>query len=58
MESRKAIKKMKVGQILEILTTDPGSLRDIPAWAVNTKQEFLSYKEDEQGYRFLVRKLQ
>ena len=58
LESRKAIKKMQIGQILEILTTDLGSLRDIPAWAVNMKQEFLSYKEDEQGYRFLVRKLQ
>jgi TusA-related sulfurtransferase/rhodanese-related sulfurtransferase len=59
LESRKAIKKMEIGQVLEILTTDPGSLRDIPSWAINTKQEFISYQDlgDEKGYSFLVRRL-
>ncbi|MHA1991890.1 MAG: sulfurtransferase TusA family protein [Candidatus Hodarchaeales archaeon] len=50
---------MEIGQVLEILTTDPGSLRDIPSWAINTKQEFISYQDlgDEKGYSFLVRRL-
>ncbi|MHA2365391.1 MAG: sulfurtransferase TusA family protein [Candidatus Hodarchaeales archaeon] len=57
LESKKAIRKLKIGQVLEIMTTDPGSLRDIPAWAKNTNQEFISYKDDEKEYRFLVRRL-
>ena len=58
LESRKAMKKMTIGQVVEILTTDPGSLRDIPAWAVNTKQELLSYSEiNSEEYRFLVKKI-
>ena len=57
LESKKAIKKMRIGEILEILATDPGSLRDIPAWAVNTKQKFVSYREMGDHYSFLIKKL-
>lgn len=58
LKTKKAIKKMDKGEILEVLATDPGSLRDIPAWAVNTKQEFLSYNVTDGTYRYLIRKVQ
>ena len=58
LKSRKAIKKMKINQVLEILTTDPGSVNDIPAWAEVTGQELISKEElGPNDYRFLVRKL-
>jgi len=56
----KAIKTdtVKLGEVLEILTTDPGSLRDIPAWVVNTKQELISYNEVEnKNYRFIIKRI-
>jgi tRNA 2-thiouridine synthesizing protein A len=57
-KSMQAIKKMRIGQVLEILTTDPGSKKDIPIWAKATKQELLSFKElGSESYRFLVKKL-
>ena len=58
LKSRKAIKKMKINQVLEILTTDPGSKADIPAWASVTGQELISEEElGPKNFRYLVRKL-
>jgi len=56
--SMQAIKKIRVGQMLEILTTDPGSKRDIPIWAAATKQELISFEErGPEDFRFLVREI-
>jgi tRNA 2-thiouridine synthesizing protein A len=56
--SMQAIKKIRVGQVLEILTTDPGSKRDIPIWATATKQELISIEErGPEGFQFLVKRL-
>ena len=58
LKSRKTIKSMKINQVLEIITTDPGSVTDIPAWASVTGQELLSSEERGSGeYYFLVKKL-
>jgi tRNA 2-thiouridine synthesizing protein A len=56
-KSMQAIKKIRVGHVLEILTTDPGSKRDIPIWAKATKQELLSFEElGPERFRFLVKR--
>ena len=56
-KSMQAIKKMRIGQVLEILTTDPGSKKDIPIWAQATKQELLSFEElGPESFRFLVKR--
>ncbi len=56
--SKKALGKLDIGQVLEILATDPGSKRDIPAWVHVTGQELISIKEnDSKEFRFLVRRL-
>jgi tRNA 2-thiouridine synthesizing protein A len=56
--SKKTLKTLKIGQVLEILTTDPGSKRDIPSWAVATGQELLiSEERDSKGFRFLVKRM-
>jgi len=58
MKSMQAIKKMRVNRVLEVLTTDPGSLTDIPKWAIATGQELIATEEIGQNdYRFLVKKL-
>ena len=57
MNSKKAIMKLKTGQILEILTTDPGSKSDIPAWAKVTGKELVSMEDvGPKEFRFIVRK--
>ena len=58
LKSKKALNSLEVGQILEILTTDPGSIKDIPAWINVTNQELISFeKRSSKDYRFLVKKL-
>ena len=53
----KALKTLKIGQVLEILATDPGSKSDIPAWTRSTGQELLGFEERDKDIRFLVKKM-
>ncbi|MFW5824335.1 MAG: sulfurtransferase TusA family protein [Marinobacter sp.] len=46
---------MTVGQQLEVLATDPGSARDIPAWLAHTPHELVVSDEAHNGYRFVIR---
>ncbi len=58
LKSKKALKALEIGQVLEILTTDPGSKTDIPAWAHVSGQELISAEESgPKDYRFLIRRL-
>ena len=56
MELMRAIKAVPVGATLAVLSSDPGSNKDIPIWVAKAKHEFLgSYPET--GYtRFVIRK--
>jgi tRNA 2-thiouridine synthesizing protein A len=49
-------KEIRVGQILEILATDPGAKRDIEAWTKRAHHELLSSEQQGGVYRFLVRR--
>ncbi len=58
IKSRKALKSLKINQVLEIITSDPGSVSDIPAWATVTGNELLSSEERGSGeFYFLVKRL-
>ena len=58
LKSKKALKELEIGQILEILATDPGSMADIPAWVRTTGQEIISSEElGSKNFRFLVKRL-
>jgi len=58
LRSMKAIKKIRINQVLEILTTDPGSKTDIPKWARATGQELIASEErGPEDHRFLVKRL-
>jgi tRNA 2-thiouridine synthesizing protein A len=43
LEAKKAIGKVKVGEILEVLSNDPGTKKDIPLWAQKVGHEYLGY---------------
>lgn len=50
------IPKMTVGQVIEVLTTDPGSLADFPAWAKTTGHAILDTKQEPGLIRFHVKR--
>jgi len=56
MELIRGIKVLPVGGVLAVLSGDPGSAKDIPAWIQKAGHEFVG-AFPEQGYtRFVARK--
>ncbi len=53
----KGIKEISVGQVLEAVTTDPGSLSDFPAWARTSGNEILKTDQDSDVIRFLIKRV-
>jgi Predicted redox protein, regulator of disulfide bond formation len=57
LELIRGIKVLPVQGVLAVLSSDPGSARDIPAWINKARHELVGVVT-EQGYtRFIVRKL-
>ncbi|MBI5212206.1 MAG: sulfurtransferase TusA family protein [Nitrospirae bacterium] len=50
------VRSLEKGQVLEILTDYDGALEDIPQWCIRTGNEFIGMDEDEDYYKFYVRK--
>ena len=50
-----AIKTMSSGQTLEVLATDPGSVKDFAAWSKTTGHELIESSSDGAVYRFVIR---
>jgi tRNA 2-thiouridine synthesizing protein A len=55
LKTKKAIGKMNSGQIIEVLSTDPGTKNDLPAFAKRGGHEYLGEKEDEGFSRFFIK---
>ena len=52
----KAIKSIQIGEAVEMLATDPGSVPDMEAYQKQTGHKILSSGQDKQVYRFLVQR--
>ena len=50
------IPKMAVGDVVEVHTTDPGSIADFPAWARTTGQAVLEIKQEPGLIRVFVKR--
>ena len=56
VKTKKAIKELEVGDVLEMISTDPGSIPDMEAWARQTGHELLEAHDEGDKYRFLIKK--
>jgi tRNA 2-thiouridine synthesizing protein A len=52
----KNMKKLEVGQVLEIDADDDGAHADIPAWCEQTGNEFMREESDDGFVRYFVKK--
>lgn len=50
------IKKMQIGDILEVICTDPGTKNDIPTWCRINGHEVLSIEESDDSIIFTIKK--
>lgn len=51
-----AMHRIAVGDLVEVLATDPGSVPDFQAWCATTGNELVERSEDHGVFRFVVRK--
>mgnify|MGYP006288282777 CR=1 FL=1 len=56
LEAKKGIGKVKVGEVLEILSSDSGTRNDIPAWAKKVGHEFMGVLETDGYDRLFVKR--
>jgi tRNA 2-thiouridine synthesizing protein A len=52
---KKTTKNMDSGQVVKLIATDPGSTRDVPAWAKKTGAEILETREDGGEFVFMIK---
>lgn len=52
----KGIKDVEVGQVVEAITTDPGSLADFPAWARTSGNEILKTDQGDGLIKFYIQR--
>ena len=57
IQTAQKMKKMKVGEVLEVISTDKGIKEDMPAWCRQTGQEFLGIEEEGDVFKVFVRKV-
>ena len=56
LEAKKGIGKVKVGEILEIYSSDSGTRQDIPVWAKKVGHEYLGHLETDGYEKLFVRR--
>jgi len=54
VQLKKATKNMSSGQTLRLYATDPGSVRDVPAWAEKTGNEIIETSQNGDLYKFII----
>ena len=57
LRTKKFLATMETGEIVRIMTTDPGSVKDFEAFARQTDNELLSSTEIEREFQFTLKKL-
>ncbi len=56
LRTRKSMNTLQSGQILKVIATDPGSLKDLEAFCQQTGHEMLASSLENGEYHFNIRK--
>ena len=56
LRAKKALTDMGSGEVLRILATDPGSVKDFQAFAKQTGNPLLAHAENHREFEFFMRK--
>ena len=57
MELIRQVKMSQVGDVIAVISSDEGSLKDIPAWIAKAKQEYIGTEPFEGATRIICRKI-
>ncbi len=56
LRAKKALAALDAGQVLHIIATDPGSVKDFEAFAKQTGNELVASREEGGKFHFLMKK--
>ena len=56
LKAKKALKSLAGGQILEVYSTDPGSVADFAAFCCTTGNELVEQSDADGVWTYLIRK--
>jgi tRNA 2-thiouridine synthesizing protein A len=56
LKTKKSLADMASGQVLKVISTDSGSVKDMQAFSNQTGNELLSSTEENGAYVFLMKK--
>ncbi|MBI3524268.1 MAG: sulfurtransferase TusA family protein [Betaproteobacteria bacterium] len=57
LRTKKALNTLKSGDTLKMVSTDPGSLKDIAAFCKQTGNALLSSQQSGKDFEFFIRKV-
>jgi tRNA 2-thiouridine synthesizing protein A len=56
LRAKKALNELQSGQVLKIVATDPGSIKDFQAFSKQTGNELLSHAEANKEFTFFMKR--
>jgi len=56
LKTKKALGGMQAGQVLKVVATDPGSIKDMEAFSKQTGNELLASSQEGGAYIFMLKK--
>jgi len=56
LRAKKALAALSAGQVLHVIATDPGAIKDFEAFAKQTGNELMESREDGGKFYFLIKK--
>lgn len=56
LRAKKSLAGLQSGQVLHVIATDPGSIKDFQAFAKQTGNELIESKEEGGKFYFLIKK--
>lgn len=56
LRAKKALTEMSSGQVLRIIATDPGSVKDFQAFAKQTGNDLISSEEKNKEFEFFLKR--
>ena len=55
LAAKKAVRERESGQLMEIMSADPATRRDVPKWATKKGHEYLGTVEDSGYFRIYMK---
>ncbi|NQV82830.1 MAG: sulfurtransferase TusA family protein [Rhodospirillales bacterium] len=56
LKAKKALKDLSAGEVLEVIATDPGSVKDFDSFCRTTGNELMETNDTDGVYQFMIKK--